>query len=277
MGHRGIAWSMHGHRALARWVCVSVSATLLVLSGCGEPPQRSRPDTHGTLDRSGASADGGTADSGDLASEGQPAQVPDRIAPAETEPAPGDVRTVADLKSTFTMPSSFRMEVLEQGTVRKVAMQTDGRLITRLCAETHSEEMGHWITIANFDEKEMVSWQPETGRGTRQRLTSSDNTSPWDGYPLSAPVVGSDTIDGVECWRLDLSEQAGGVMWIGKEDGLMRREEAGGEITRFVVSDINSVPDSVFDVPDGLELQETRLDVQQLEGVDGDAPEGSHD
>lgn len=72
-----------------------------------------------------------------------------------------------------------------------------------------------------------------------------------ESYDKQAPVVSKETIDGVTCYRFDVTEEDGskGSVWIGDQYALIRKAERGGETINFSYDQINAVPDSEFEVP----------------------------
>jgi len=70
--------------------------------------------------------------------------------------------------------------------------------------------------------------------------------------------VKSETVDGADCWLFELSEPNQGSVksWVDKQNGLVRQMEIGGKITKINYDQINSVPDSEFELPAGTKVQD---------------------
>jgi outer membrane lipoprotein-sorting protein len=74
----------------------------------------------------------------------------------------------------------------------------------------------------------------------------------------------SETVDGVDCWVMGMPGPNGATAqtWIDKEWGLPRQEKVGDQLLKFKFTDINSVPDSAFELPAGAKIQ----DMGQMKG-----------
>ena len=93
----------------------------------------------------------------------------------------------------------------------------------------------------------------ESGEGEGTEMPTIDV----DSFDADAAIVGSETIDGVDCWVVDTTVKVEGneaKIWVGKEDGLLRQAEAEGEVIKFTYDKINAVPDSEFELPEGIEI-----------------------
>ena len=73
-----------------------------------------------------------------------------------------------------------------------------------------------------------------------------------------SPNVKSDSVDGVDCWLIETPGPDGKMVqsWVDKEYGLPRQEILGDKTIKFSYKDINSVPDSAFELPAGTKIQD---------------------
>jgi hypothetical protein len=239
---------MREGRATWRWIWASVALAAMITGGCGRQA------------REPAASPPTAARAQEPADEAAPmVEVPgsdESQAPEESgqaAEAPAAAGTIGEKIDSFTMPSSFRMTIEEGADTYAAAIQTDGRKMTRLRTDNHVQS-DNYVFITDFKSGEKIYCNLDTGQGTRQPVRSSDMTSPWEMYSRDAKVVGSEEVEGVDCWLIDMSGEAGGRMWVGKHDGLPRRAEAGDQITHFTITDVNAVPDSAFRVPDGIAI-----------------------
>jgi hypothetical protein len=71
-------------------------------------------------------------------------------------------------------------------------------------------------------------------------------------------ITGSETIDGVECWVAETTDDEGDTVttWVAKDNGLMQRMESDEIIITYDYEQIGEVPDSEFEVPEGMEIRE---------------------
>lgn len=72
---------------------------------------------------------------------------------------------------------------------------------------------------------------------------------------LTGTKVSSDTVDGVDCMKV-ISADGSNTYWIEKEHGLPVQLTSGGKTLKFNYEQINSVPDSEFELPPGVKIQQ---------------------
>jgi len=246
------------------WVvlgCLAVVALMLMgtLAGCGEKPQTSdivevpTPET----------APGVTPDEGG--------------AGAPAADIPESAETLADVLGTFQIPSSFVMTVTTEGEEEAqrsgtMTVKMAGPQMARMRMEEEGDE-GSEVMIMDFENKVMTSYNTTTNEGFQFPISdeeAADAPDPTEGYNPEFRVLGSETIDGVDCWIVEVTgEQGEGKMWIGKADGLMRKAEEAGGTQTMSYTDINEVPDSAFEVPAGVTLTDMS-DIQMPESEGGE-------
>ncbi len=229
-----------------RCTSVLVAALIIgVLGGCGEQAQdvdEEMPVITDDLE----------PDNGDAAPDGTASQ-----------DVPDDAETMADVVGSFTMPTSFRMTVEdEQGTAQTMAMKMDGEQATKMRVE-HEAPEGAQVMIMDFEGGQMVSYDPSANEGFSMPVSdeeAADAPMPWDDYEETAEIVGSEEINGVDTWIVETGpegpEGETATVWIGKDDGLIRQVRQGEETLTFTISDVNSVPDDAFEVPDDVEISD---------------------
>ncbi|MGI5818501.1 MAG: hypothetical protein ACOX9R_10455 [Armatimonadota bacterium] len=230
---------MRMNRTTVGLACMMAVLMLAVLGGCGEQAQEMSGDLPDIMDEGGAPVGAAAPDGGEAA------EIPD------------SAETLADVIGSFTMPTSFRMTVEHDGETQTMAMAMSGDQATKMRVE-HDTPQGTEVFIMNFDGGEMISYNATEKSGFRFPIgeaEAGDAPQPWEDYDAAARVVGSEEIDGVDCWIVEIGEEAG-TAWIGKRDGLMRKVEDGESVTTFTISDLNAVPDSVFEVPGDVEIGE---------------------
>jgi hypothetical protein len=73
----------------------------------------------------------------------------------------------------------------------------------------------------------------------------------------ATPKVSSEKLDGVDCWRIEVTRERGSViMWLDKQYGLPRQTTLGDRTARYRVEQVNAVPDSLFTLPQGVKVVE---------------------
>lgn len=182
----------------------------------------------------------------------------------EEQPEPADgAEELGDVLDAFEMPSSFVMTMKEadaEGPGRKMAMKMDGEKATKVRIEQETAS-GTEVMIMDLEDEVIYSYDTASNEGMKlpmQAGAAQDApVEPWEQYEAGYKIVGSETMDGVDCWIVEITQEGEtGRAWIGKQDGLMRRVEAPGETMTITIADVNSVPDSEFEVPAGIEISE---------------------
>ena len=66
----------------------------------------------------------------------------------------------------------------------------------------------------------------------------------------------TETLDGVECWKVTTPGESATTIWVDKEYGLARKMMTGKQVITQKYEKINAVPDSEFVLPDGIKVQD---------------------
>lgn len=124
---------------------------------------------------------------------------------------------------------------------------------------------GGWMLVL-MDEKVQYTYDPNSK--TAMKMSFGGNQPEQGKAPeglkvpkledMKAPNVSSDTVDGVECWKI-VSPSLGGdnsAVWMDKEYGLVRQMQTGETITKIQYEQINAVPDSEFQLPPGTKVHD---------------------
>ncbi len=201
--------------------------------------------------------------------------------PAEGEAAAADIpesaEKLGDVMGSFTMPSSFVMTVKESEAEaageagQTMTFKMDGARAARMRMQEESAE-GTEVMILDFENGVMLSYNTGSGHGFKFPIGEEEVEevpAPWEDYDPEHKVLGGETIDGVDCWIVEVTSDEGpGKMWIGKQDGLMRKAEAPDGMAVFTITEVDSVPDSAFEVPEGIELSDMSdlSDIPEVEG-----------
>lgn len=228
------------------------------LAGCGEQAQEADTDMPIVVDDEGAGVTDESASDEGAAS----AEIPD------------SAETLADVVGSFTMPTSFRMTVSDGQHSQTMAIMLEGEQATMMRVEQEGAE-GSDVMIMDFAGGEMFSFNTGANEGFRMPISAeeaADAPMPYEDYDEDAKITGSEEINGVDCWVVETAEMGSGAetatVWIGKKDGLMRQVKQGEEITTFTISDVNAVDESVFEVPED-------VDIEEMPQMGGAAPQGA--
>jgi hypothetical protein len=105
----------------------------------------------------------------------------------------------------------------------------------------------------------MYMW--ETGATTAMKMAIPEEAAnPYEDVDLATEIAGEDVVDGVECWVTETTKDDTQVRtWWGKDDGLMRRVESGDTVSLFEYEQIGSVPESEFELPEGMTVKEMEI------------------
>ncbi len=193
--------------------------------------------------------------------------------PADSGPTvavPDSVSTLGEAMPAFDMPSSFEMTVQAgEEDAETLMMKMDGSDPVAFKAITDEG-----VVLISMADKAMYMYDPEKNEGMKMPMgdeESADMPNPYDFYAEDLKVSGSETIDGVDCWVIEgmEDENAPGKAWVGKADGLMRQAEDGDDLIKFTYTRINEIPDSEFELPEGIDMQDM---AEMMEGL-GEMPE----
>lgn len=84
-------------------------------------------------------------------------------------------------------------------------------------------------------------------------------------FDTEVPIIGTQMLDGVRCWVAETQgrERPGAFrvwrgsikIWVDQQYGLLRQSQFGEDITELKYSRINEVPNSEFELPEGVEVR----------------------
>lgn len=172
----------------------------------------------------------------------------------------------ADLKALAEKRKSLTSYVM--------TMEADGKKMTHTMKMENGMPMkmkmdmgGGSLMIMDMVAKTVYMYDSKTNTAMKMPQGEKSGQSADSGMPKMPTAAemearmgkpGSETVDGVECWVFT-TKGADGVSsqsWIDKEWGLPRQAKDGDKVTKFNVSEINSVPDSAFELPAGAKIQD---------------------
>jgi hypothetical protein len=85
------------------------------------------------------------------------------------------------------------------------------------------------------------------------------------------PTVTTAKLGAVDCWLLEWTDNKGEKvqMWLDKQYGLPQQSQHGTVVTKFAYTNINKVPDSTFEVPQGYKVKEMKVEAPKGTGGTG--------
>jgi hypothetical protein len=121
-------------------------------------------------------------------------------------------------------------------------------------------EVAEGTAIMDYENSVMYSWTANSNTAMKMDLQPMDDSAanPYTDVDPEAKITGSETVDGVECWVVETSDDQGhtATTWLAKDNGLMQRVESGEVVMTYDYEQIGGVPDSEFEVPEGMEIRE---------------------
>lgn len=240
------------------FVCTGVIALLIgALAGCGEqPPQEEGPEgpLRPEVGEAETSDDAGTDDT------------------AAGEPADGEARMLADVIGKW--PSSFIMtatiEEKDSGTTHTSTVAMKMGETEPLRMKTEMDEGG---MIMDYEDDVMYTWDAASGVAMKMDIpeTEEGTPNPYEDIDPDTRITGSETINGVDCWVAETTDDDGNTIttWVAKDNGLMQRMESDDVIVNYEYEQIGSVPDSEFELPEGMTVQEMPAMGEMPEGMPG--------
>ncbi len=120
------------------------------------------------------------------------------------------------------------------------------------------------VSLFDVDAKVMYMYMPDQNMAMKQSLNPAMSPLPQDAGSIEtyAPkIVGTETIDGKACIVIEYTpDQAVTKMWIWKDRGLPVKAEIpsaeGKTIVEYKNYDFSDIPDSMFDLPPGVQIIE---------------------
>lgn len=216
---------------------------LTVALGCGAAPAEKSVDDSGSEPVPESTDGEAAADADDRGGIGQQlAALLDGVKP----PRSYEMNSVPPAGQP---PMSMIVKMGEKNPVKIKSVHEDGWMLVDL------EKGGTYA----YEPSENIIINMPTGTGAEaQSLNPSDLVHP------DTKVLGTERVDGVKCWVVE--SKVGPMeskVWIGTRDGLPRQFETDEGLTKFVYTRVNEVPDSEFDLPDGIQVMDMAAMMKQ--------------
>lgn len=230
---------MRKYMTIAALVCAIALVMTTVLTGCGEQQQ----DAEMEMPVDPAAPD--------------PAEAP--ADDATGEEVSGDVEELADIMAKW--PESFVMTATtEDKSTGETTTATASMMIGDQKPVKIKAEVPEGTFIADYEENVMYTW--ETGGDTAMKIgmgqMQESMENPYAELDPDTKITGSETIDGVDCWVVETTDNDGATVtsWVAKDNGLVQKMESDKAIVTYEYDRVGSVPASEFEVPEGMEIQE---------------------
>lgn len=187
-----------------------------------------------------------------------------------------DPQTVSDIMGAW--PSSFVMHIefedKETGETESATMTmmmgADGPSKMRM---EMPEEAG--VFILDHQEMMMYSWDEASGQGMMMSLAGVEEdagmegvANPYGEVDPETTIVGDEVVDGVDCWVAEYTAEGEEArIWYSKENGLVQRIETDTMVANYSYSDVGTVSEDAFEVPEGIEMMDLS-DLGDLGGLE---------
>jgi outer membrane lipoprotein-sorting protein len=176
--------------------------------------------------------------------------------------AGGGANALGDLMNKRTALTSYVMVVDAAGQKSRLAFKMEGGKVVAMRVDSGPQG---WM-IMRMDKKMQYIFSPQTNSAMAMPMSGSPGSAPGGPGAPSVPDAAainaltdakatSETIDGVNCLKVSRADGKE-AYWIEKEHGLPVQIQAGGTTTKIKYEQVNSVPDSEFEVPAGVKIQE---------------------
>lgn len=179
--------------------------------------------------------------------------IPGDVGPGETV----DADTLAAAMQQVDMPTTYEMTMLSpDGEELKQSVMTKDGEIVKIRIETEDS----WVIVDTEQNAIFMQGGDEIIKMPMEAGNVDEDPTMALRFDRDVPITGSETIDGVDCWVAETTlpgdEEGTLTVWVGKQDGLMRKAEMDGESITLVYSNINAVDEALFTLPEGMNIIE---------------------
>lgn len=172
-----------------------------------------------------------------------------------TAPAGGGASTLGDLIKKQSGLSSYIM-TMDLGAMKmREAVKLQGGKPLAMKMDMGAQG---WM-LMQMDKKMQYMYNPTTKSAMAMPISDAVMSSSQSKDPIAAlkalagAKISSDKVDGVDCLKVVASQ---GTFWCEKTNGLPVQMDMGGKLMKFKYEQINSVPDSEFELPAGVKIQQ---------------------
>jgi outer membrane lipoprotein-sorting protein len=185
-----------------------------------------------------------------------------------------------DVKKLLRNVTSYELVSETQGHQTTVLFKFKDGEIVRMKVQTPG---GGWMLMMK-DKGETYMYNPSMKAALKMADRTANEGGPAgpvpedlrkmsEGIDPSAKGLGSEVIDGADCWVYEVSVPGHtSKSWIDKQYGLPRRHVSGTLVINYKYNRINAVPDAEFELPPGVAVK----DMTQMGGMSG-MPAGAPD
>ncbi len=185
------------------------------------------------------------------------------IAPQPTITEDSSDETLSDILGAIAGVDSVRYDVVmtlpDASTATTSTWLKGSKMKTETTVESESI-----ISIIDLDAQTSIMYMPEQGLAIEIDFADADppaTETTEDIEQYNPTIIGTDVIDGHECTVTEYTAEGSGVkMWIEKAHGFPIKVETttseGTMIMEYENIDFSDIPDSEFELPEGIEITE---------------------
>lgn len=231
------------HKSYLVFAVLAILALSVIMTGCPQQTPDEGPPVTGEL------PDAGVGD--------EPADAPGDT-PEESVEKPDSMKAFMD---SVEMPKSYEA-TWESGDmkVKQLVMIRDGEP-ARVKMETEDG-----VLYFDVADQEMYIYDQDENTAMKMPLKEdAERDMDWkpDEYDSAAKIVGSETVDGVDCWVFEGDVEGDALKsWVGKKDGLPRKAIMGEDSISFSYDRLGEVSEDELKLPEDAEI----LDFSDMTG-----------
>jgi hypothetical protein len=244
-------------------ICVSL------LSGCPimQKPEQTdvAPRPHENTQPSPASSDAAPADVPREAGDDETFTAEDMQAISGTHATVVDWigKPLTEYLATIDYPETYELRSIPAGQEVEKPGKTLFKLEGREAKKVKVIDEGRWMLI-DTEEKAMYGHRDEWETIRRLQLTDVEGfTDPNGAADMDSDILGEEVVDTHDCWVIETSSVGlENEVWVDKSSGLVRQVKRLGRVHRYNYYRVNEIPDSEFELPEGMEVVERGIFVK---------------
>lgn len=199
----------------------------------------------------------------------QPPATPDTAATAATateQPAPPATSTnwigkpLGEFLKTIDYPTSYEMKTVPGPQATEAPGSTIFKLEDRRALKSKIQDGENWMII-DLEANVMYGYRGQANVITKIPLGDlGKNNDPNASADKEATILREEVVDGHDCWVVRTScIGPENDVWVDKKEGLVRQvKRDAGTVSKYNYYRINEIPDSEFELPEGVEIRELK-------------------
>ena len=196
-----------------------------------------------------------------------PPAAPDTAAAEATAPEPPATvasannwigKPLGDFLDSIASPTSYEMKTVGAGQTREGPGSTLPQLEDGRAKKFKIYGLDNWAII-DLEGKVRYDYWGEGNTITKTPLPDAELViDPNVSADKEATILREEVVEGHDCWvtKPACIDPGYEVCWVDKKQGLVHQVKRGHAVTKYNYYRINEVPDSEFELPEGMEIEE---------------------